>query len=122
VGRAERDGVEPGGERIGNPEGAGSRCEDEKGGLEGVVSIVLVPKHGAADAKHERAMAFDEGLEGGLADGLWGFQEVFEELVVTGGAEGSDGPEQFERLRDAGLMVSVHAGLILGRVRGCAIH
>src|SRR5262249_15832382 len=74
------DAVEPGGEALTLADAAGLADEDEEGGLEGVVGLVGVAQHLAADTADERPVAAEEGLEGGrVAAG----DEAGEQLAVA---------------------------------------
>ena len=59
--------MEPGAERVADPERAGLAGEDEEDGLEGVLGLVLVAERGAADAPDHRPVALDQQGEGRLA-------------------------------------------------------
>jgi hypothetical protein len=56
--------MEPGPETIAVPEGACSTGQDEEGGLEGVLGVVLVPEDASAGRQDHGPVLADQGLEG----------------------------------------------------------
>src|SRR5262249_17801006 len=79
-GYAVGDPVQPVGDRALLADGAGLFGEDEEGGLERVLRVLLVPQEVPADAQDERAVARQQGGERGLillgAEGLQGLGGV----------------------------------------------
>ena len=74
--------MEPGADRVADPEPAGLPDQDQEGRLEGVLRVVRVGQHAPADAEDHRAMPLDQGREGQLG-GLGGARrESFQELAV----------------------------------------
>ena len=65
-GGAVGDAVQPAAQGVAGADRSGLTCQDEEGGLEGVLDVVLVPEDGAAGGQDHGAMAGDQGLEGGL--------------------------------------------------------
>src|SRR5207248_2969569 len=56
----------PVGDRTLFADGPGLAGEDEEGGLEGVLRVLLVPQEVPADVEHERPVALHQGGESGL--------------------------------------------------------
>jgi hypothetical protein len=61
----ERDPVEPTGYGMTQADRAGLANEEQERGLEGILGVVRVAEHVLADTEHHRAMALDQGGEGG---------------------------------------------------------
>ena len=57
------DGVEPGPERVADPEGLRPQCQRQEDGLEGILDVVLVAERGPAGAPDHRPVALEQGLE-----------------------------------------------------------
>ena len=58
--------MEPGADRVADPERAGLAGQDEEDGLEGVLGLVLVAEGGAADPPDHRPVPLDQRGEGRL--------------------------------------------------------
>ena len=65
-GGAVGDAVQPAAQRVAGADRAGRTRQDQEGGLECVLDVVLLLQHGAAGGQDHRAMPRDQGLEGGL--------------------------------------------------------
>src|SRR3954469_1392966 len=82
--------MEPGAQRVSNPERAGLPDQGQEGGLEGILDIIRIAEIIPADAEDHRPVPPDEGCEGQLGRlGVLG-REPFEELTV---GELPDGPQ-----------------------------
>ena len=64
------DAVQPAAQGVAGADRAGLPGQHQEGGLEGVLDVVLVLQHGAAGGQDHRAVAGDQGLEGGLVAGV----------------------------------------------------
>ena len=62
--------MEPGADRVADPERPGLAGQDEEDGLEGVLGLVLVAERGAADAPDHRPVPLDQRGEGRLGRAL----------------------------------------------------
>ena len=60
------DAVQPGGDRVTLADRRGLAGEDEERGLEGVLGVLLLTQHVAADAPNKPAVALQQGSEGRL--------------------------------------------------------
>src|SRR5262249_35735207 len=78
-GRLRGDAVEPVADLLPRHDRGRAAGEDEEGGLEGVLGVVVVAEDPAADAPDHRPVALHQGLEGGL---LATRDEAFQELAV----------------------------------------
>jgi hypothetical protein len=78
-GRSIRDPVQPTGDRVALPDRPGAPRQDEEGGLEGVLRVLLVPQHTPAHAQHHRPVAGDNRGEGRLVAPVG---EVVQQLPV----------------------------------------
>jgi hypothetical protein len=58
--------VKPVGNHLSRYDGRCLADEDEKGGLEGILGIVLVAQNTAADAPHHRSMSAHQGCNSGF--------------------------------------------------------
>ena len=58
--------MQPAAQSVAGANRAGLPGEHQESGLEGVLDVVLVVQDGAAGGQDHRAMAGDEGFEGGL--------------------------------------------------------
>src|SRR5215213_9739855 len=82
--------MEPGAQRVSNPERAGLPDQGQEGGLEGILDIIRIAEIIPADAEDHRPVPLDQGCEGQLGRlGVLG-REPFEELTV---GELPDGPQ-----------------------------
>jgi hypothetical protein len=79
---AKGDLMEPGPQRVSDPECAGLPDQDEESGLEGVLCVVRVGQQSAADAHDHRAMTLDQGRESQLCDLALPGRETLEQLPV----------------------------------------
>ena len=68
-GRAIRHAVQPAAQGVAGADRAGLPGQDQEGGLEGVLDVLLVPQHGAAGRQDHRAVPRHQGLEGRLVAG-----------------------------------------------------
>ncbi len=93
AGRADRHAIQPGPERIRVADRPGLARQDEEGGLEGVLGVVVIAEQLPADAQDHRAVSRHDGGEGGLiTDG----REPLEQLTVPeagGRADREERPE-----------------------------
>ena len=90
------DAVEPVADLLGPPDRRGLANEDEEGGLEGVLGVVMTAEYSSADAPHHRAVPPRQGLDSALVPLL---DEAPEQLPIRhprhilpeqGGAEMAD--------------------------------
>ena len=61
-----RHAVEPVADQGPGPDGGGLGSQDEEGGLESVLGVVVVAQHAPAHAQHHGTVAPDQGFKGGL--------------------------------------------------------
>lgn len=73
---------EPGAERVAHPECPSAADENEKRGLEGVVSVVFVAEHEPADTHDHGAVAIDKGAEGEFGGVAVSGGKPFEQLGI----------------------------------------
>ena len=78
-GRLECHPVEPVAELLPRQDRRRLACQDEEGGLEGVLGVVVIPEDTATDAPDERPVSLDDRLEG---RGLTPFHEPIQQLPV----------------------------------------
>ena len=76
------DAVQPRTERFAHPERSALANQDEKRGLEGVVSVMLVSQDAAAGTQHHGPVAFDDGLEGDPRRTSLICDEPFQKLAI----------------------------------------
>jgi hypothetical protein len=89
-GDAVGDPMEPGTQRVPNPERAGLLDQDEESGLEGILNIIRIAECAAADAQDHRPVPLYKGCEGQLGRFASLGREPFEELTVR---QLADGPQ-----------------------------
>jgi hypothetical protein len=87
-GDAAGNAEEPAAEGALTVEAGGFTGEDEEGGLEGVLGVLLVTQDAAAQAEHERSVALYEGGEGGL---LTAVDESLQQVRIGGVRPGQGG-------------------------------
>ena len=96
--------MQPAAQGVAGADRAGLPGQDQEGGLEGVLDVVLVPQDGAAGGQDHRAVPGDQGLEGGLVavGGVTGQELAVAQAdgraVVEQVAEVPQGPPQRSRL------------------------
>jgi hypothetical protein len=76
------DPMEPRTERVAHPERAGLPHQDQKGGLEGVLGVVVVAEDRAADPPDHRPVPLDQGREGRLGRLAAAGGESLQQLTV----------------------------------------
>jgi hypothetical protein len=69
-GNAQGDSMQPGRQSLLTEDGASLANEDEEGSLKGILGVLLLAKHMAADIEHQAGMTPDKQLEGCLVAGL----------------------------------------------------
>ena len=74
--------MEPGAERVADPERPRLADQDQEGGLEGVLGVVRVAEDAPADAQDHRPVPLDQGREGQLGRLAAPGREPLEELAV----------------------------------------
>jgi hypothetical protein len=74
--------AQPAGQRLALADGGRPAGQDQKGGLEGVLPVLLVAQHGPANVQHQRPVPAQQGGEGAVvpADG----KPIQEFLVAQG--------------------------------------
>ena len=77
-----RDLVQPGADRVPHPQPARPLHQDQERGLEGVLRVVRVRQHAAADPHHHRAVPLDQDGEGQLGGLAPVGREPLQELAV----------------------------------------
>src|SRR5262249_32129790 len=82
-GDVERHPMEPRGNGLLLTDAGSLACQDEEGGLEGVLGVVLVAQHLPADAEHQRPVLLEQRGKGALVP--LG-DEALEQLAVRGAA------------------------------------
>ena len=81
-GDAVGDAMEPGAQRVSNPERARLLDQGQEGGLEGILDIIRIAECIPADAEDHRPVPLDQGREGQLGGLAVLGREPFEELTV----------------------------------------
>ncbi len=99
--------MEPRPERLAHPQAPGLLDQDQERGLEGVVSVMGVAKHGPADAEHHRPMTMDQRRERQLRGLILTRREPLEQLRVS---QADDRPhvEEGAELPAGQALVPVH--------------
>ena len=98
-----RDPVQPGAQRVLAPDGGRLAGEHQKCGLPGVLGVVGMAEHPAADAQHHRPVALDQGGERGLVPAR---DEAVQQVAVGGRVRGRRG-RQLADVMQNGVQMSV---------------
>jgi hypothetical protein len=80
-----RDAVQPGAQRVLPPDGGRLAGEHQKCGLPGLLGVVGMAEHPAADPQYHRPVALDQGDERGLVPAR---DEAVQQVVVGGRVRG----------------------------------
>jgi len=83
------DLMKPGPQRVPYPKRAGPAQQNQERGLKGIVSVVSVAEHGAADTEHHRPVALDQYPERQLPGLIPLGREPLEQLRIRQSADHS---------------------------------
>jgi hypothetical protein len=100
--------MEPRAQGVAHPERPSFARQDQEGGLESVLRILLVAKDCAANAEHERTVPLDEGGEGQLGRLASTRREPLQQLAIGRSSDRPEIKQRAELSRDAAVLPDPH--------------